>query len=54
MKWFIIKEKIICQELNKLEDSGEKFLNGLFWCPEKYKEILFKKLAKMKKKRLEP
>jgi hypothetical protein len=35
MKWYIIKEKVICQELNKLKDGGDKILSGLFWCPSK-------------------
>jgi hypothetical protein len=35
-KWFILKEKSIFIELNKLKIS-EKILMGLFWCPSKLK-----------------
>ncbi len=48
MKWFIIKEKAICSELNKLQDDGEKFLSGLFWCPNKYQDILQEKMREMR------
>jgi V-type H+-transporting ATPase subunit a len=48
MKWFIIKEKAICSELNKLQDDGEKFLSGLFWCPSKYQDILQEKMIEMR------
>jgi hypothetical protein len=41
MKWFIIKERLICSELNKLNDGGDKILAGLFWCPRKYQDILY-------------
>ena len=47
MKWFIIKEKLVCQELNKLEDSSDKLLTGLFWCPRKFKPTLDSKLKEI-------
>ena len=50
MKWFIIKEKLICQELNKLQDEGEIVLRGLFWCPKKYREILELKIIDIRSK----
>ena len=51
MKWFVIKEKAICQELNKLSDDGEKFLTGLFWCPSKYQNILDEKISEMRSRK---
>lgn len=42
-KWFILKEKSIYIELNKLKDT-EKILMGLFWCPEILKNDLEDKL----------
>ena len=63
MKWFIIKERLICSELNKLKDgalrsehdhqdshqqSSEKILTGLFWCPVKYRELLLSKIAEIR------
>lgn len=51
MKWFVIKEKMICAELNKLEDGGEKILTGLFWCPRKYRDLLEQKVAEIRSKR---
>jgi TolA-binding protein len=35
-KWYILKEKAIYKELNKLK-NGDKILMGLFWCPKKFK-----------------
>jgi hypothetical protein len=51
MKWFIIKERIICQELNKLQDGGEKILTGLFWCPTKYRQILDQKIDEIRQRK---
>lgn len=48
MKWFIIKEKLVCRELNKLEDGGEHFLRGLFWCPRRYQDLLMAKVEEIK------
>jgi len=48
MKWFIIKEKLVCRELNKLEDGGEKILRGLFWCPRRYQDLLMAKVEEIK------
>lgn len=42
-KWFVLKEKSIYIELNKLKFS-EKILVGLFWCPSKFKQDLEDKL----------
>lgn len=48
MKWFIIKERLVCAELNKLEDGGEKILTGLFWCPTKYRKALDEKIYEIR------
>lgn len=48
MKWFIIKEKLVCRELNKLEDGGDKILRGLFWCPRRYQDMLMAKVEEIK------
>jgi hypothetical protein len=37
VKWFILKEKSIYKELNKLKD-GDRMLFGLFWCPAKMRD----------------
>lgn len=42
-KWFILKEKSIYVELNKLKD-GDKILMGLFWCAESMKEDFERRL----------
>ena len=49
-KWFILKEKSIYAELNKLKDS-EKILIGLFWCPERLKEEFERNLNDIRKVR---
>lgn len=49
-KWFILKEKSIYIELNKLKDS-EKILLGLFWCPTKLKNHLEEKLYDIRSRR---
>lgn len=49
-KWFILKEKSIHIELNKLKDS-EKILMGLFWCPSKLKTKLEERLDDIRSKR---
>ena len=38
-KWFILKEKSIFMELNKLRDANN-ILIGLFWCPAKLSNSL--------------
>lgn len=45
-KWFVLKERAIYNELNKLRD-GDKILMGLFWCPTKLKKGLDDKLDAM-------
>jgi V-type H+-transporting ATPase subunit a len=42
-KWYILKERAIYRELNKLK-NGDKILMGLMWCPKKYREHLDRKL----------
>jgi hypothetical protein len=49
-KWFILKEKSIYIELNKLKDS-EKILMGLFWCPAKLKDTLDSKIHQIRQQR---
>lgn len=49
-KWFILKEKSISIELNKLKNS-EKILMGLFWCPSKLKTTLEDQLDDIRAKR---
>ena len=49
-KWFILKEKSIYVELNKLKDS-EKILIGLFWCPERLKEEFERNLNYLRKEK---
>jgi hypothetical protein len=49
-KWFILKEKSIYIELNKLKDS-EKILMGLFWCPTKMKTKLEERLYDIRSRR---
>lgn len=49
-KWFILKEKSIYIELNKLKFS-EKILMGLLWCPTKYRQDLEEKLDDIRNKR---
>lgn len=46
-KWFILKEKAIYMELNKLK-SSEKILMGLCWCPEKLRIQLESKLDEIR------
>lgn len=48
-KWFVIKEKSIYSELNKLKVS-DKILMGLFWCPTKYRQELDEKVFKIRAK----
>ena len=49
-KWFILKEKSIYQEMNKLKNE-EKILRGFFWCPAKLKPILEERLDDIKSRR---
>jgi vacuolar-type H+-ATPase subunit I/STV1 len=49
-KWFLIKERSIYNELNKLK-NGEKILMGLFWCPTKLKDKLFNCIMEIKQRR---
>jgi hypothetical protein len=49
-KWFILKEKSIHIELNKLKDS-QNILLGLFWCPLKLKSTLDEKLEDIRSRR---
>jgi hypothetical protein len=49
-KWFILKEKSIHIELNKLKDS-QNILLGLFWCPRKLKSTLDEKLEDIRSRR---
>jgi V-type H+-transporting ATPase subunit a len=51
-KWFIIKERSIYTELNKLRD-GEKLLMGLFWCPTKLQATLTDKIRDIKERKNE-
>jgi hypothetical protein len=48
-KWFVLKEKSIYVELNKLQ-SSDKILMGLFWCPLKYKNELEERLTQIRAK----
>lgn len=48
-KWFVLKEKSIYVELNKLQNS-DKILMGLFWCPLKYKNELEDRLTQIRAK----
>jgi V-type H+-transporting ATPase subunit a len=49
MHWYIIKERLICTELNKLKDESSKqpVLHGMFWCPTKYRETLIDKVKEI-------
>ena len=49
-KWFILKERAIYTELNKLKD-GDKILMGLFWCPLYLKEDFERNLNNLRKER---
>ena len=49
-KWFILKEKLIYQEMNKLRNE-EKILRGYFWCPRKMRGLLEEKLDEMRSRR---
>lgn len=49
-KWFILKEKAIYIELNKLKYS-EKILMGLLWCPTKFRHDLETKLDDIRNQR---
>jgi V-type H+-transporting ATPase subunit a len=51
-KWFVLKERSIFVELNKLKD-GDKLLMGLFWCPTKLKGTLTEKLRDIKERKNE-
>jgi len=42
-KWFILKEKAIYTQLNKLK-TGDKLLMGLMWCPAKMNKTLWDKI----------
>ncbi len=46
-KWFILKEKSIYLELNKLKDS-QNILMGLFWCPTKLRLKLEERLYEIR------
>lgn len=46
-KWFVIKERTIYVELNKLKCS-DKILMGLFWCPTKYRDELEEKIFEIR------
>jgi hypothetical protein len=49
MHWYLIKERLISAELNKLKDASPQtpVLNGLFWCPAKYRETLESKIKEI-------
>lgn len=49
-KWFILMEKSIHTELNKLKDN-QNLLMGLFWCPTKMKPALEEKLNAIRMRR---
>lgn len=46
MKWFVIKEKMICAELNKLEDGEKRSLPDYFGVHESTEIFLSKKWQK--------
>lgn len=49
-KWFVVKEKAIFTELNKLQNREQIFM-GLFWCPAKYRDTLEDKIYDIKQRR---
>jgi hypothetical protein len=49
-KWFVIKEKSIYSEMNKLKNE-EKILRGCFWLPKKMMGGLEEKLDEMRSRR---
>lgn len=48
-KWFVVKEKSIYVELNKLKYS-DKILMGLVWCPTKYRGQMEDRIYKIRER----
>lgn len=49
-KWFVIKEKALYENLNKLK-MGDRLLIGLFWCPVSQTKNISEEIQKIKQDR---
>lgn len=49
-KWFVIKEKALYENLNKLK-MGDKLLVGLFWCPISQTKFISDEIQRIKQDR---
>jgi V-type H+-transporting ATPase subunit a len=49
-KWFVIKEKALYENLNKLK-MGDKLLFGLFWCPQDQTKHIKDEIQRIKQDR---
>ena len=49
-KWFVIKEKALYENLNKLK-KGDKLLVGLFWCPVSQTKFISDEVQRIKENR---
>lgn len=49
-KWFVIKEKALYENLNKLK-MGNRLLIGLFWCPDSQTKFISEEIQRIKQDR---